>query len=257
MLAQPVTVSERFAARPVDLPCTIREVLPGVPDRPPKRRADGDALVCVENRGLPEIGPRQAAVLLPQRLKPTEISWRRHRLGCPHHVLEPLGVAEHVGVGGGREPPVVVQIAELAPLGIVENHRAVAAENTRVHRLDDRQCRGDRDGGVKGIPAQFEYLDPSLRSSSMRRRDHPPGADRTIRPHDGRLDRVGCLGRAFDNILGAAGPAEAGEHDRREQDEYLSGLHGCLTGACERNQGTEVSRRQEGFAITASRRRGS
>ena len=227
MLTQPVTFAERLAARPVDLLRATREVLPGAGDRPAKRRAHRNALVGVEDRGLPEIGPRQTAVFLPQRLEPMQVPRRRHRLGGSHHVLEPLGLAKHIGVGGLREPAVVVQIAKLAPGGVVDDQGAVAAENARVHRLDDRQRRGNRHSGVESVPAQLEYLEPRLGGPTMCRGDHSTGAGRTVRTYDGRVDRVGRLSRGLDGVLGAAEHAEAGEHNRREQHEP-SGFHRCL-----------------------------
>ena len=229
VLPQPVPLAQRLAARPVDRLRAIREVLPGAGDRPAERRGHPNTFVGVKDRGLPEIGPRQAAVLLPQRLEPMQVPWRRDRLGGSHHVLEPLGLAKYIGVGGLRESAVVVQIAGLVPLRVVEDHGAIAAEDVRVHRLDDGQRRRDRHRGVEGVPAQLENLDPRLGGPSMRRGDHPAGAGRTVRAHDRRVDCLGRLGRGLDDVLGAAEHAETGEHDRNEQHERLSGLHGCLT----------------------------
>ena len=216
MLTQPVTVAERLAARPVDLFRPIREMLPGAGNRPPKWRAHTDALVGVEDGGLPEVGPWQATVLLPERLEPMQVPRCRHRLGGPHDVVAALGAAKHVRVRRLGKPAVVVQITKLALLGVIDDQRAVAAEDVRVHRLDDRQRRRHRDGRVERVATQLEDLDPRLGGASMRRGHHPRGTGRTVRAHDPRegFDRLGRLRRCLDDILGATEYAETGEHDR-------------------------------------------
>ena len=58
-------------------------------------------------------------------------------------------------------------------------------------------------------------------------------------------------------IVTASFVKESGIDVHREKGEYLSGLHGCLTGACERNRRWKLEERRSASAVTASRLRGS